>query len=340
MKRSTSRKSFNQSKRNRREFESPKFQILGITQFIWLLDYRTFGALACTSKQATEYLPLSHDYNKIPKHRALRLARRFRKLYDREISQKDYDEFAKTVFTEQEFIDYNLPQLAPSDRQYHVRTIIETIRPRRNASLLKCFDLSENITKRLDSHKETNLPVSMFQMSYPPKNSLLMEFAFQGGSLLYLGKLIVFWSNPVWNCYNCPAFSTWTSLDDIDLKCFKELAKEGPLPPPWKWETGEAMIDMICNQPGFAVLCSVPSWYTDPKMFEYLVARCRIDYSEQDFANLELDVNCFLNSKYKLAREPPLWVWKRLFPNKQLADVPSHLQALIVPDGAVKRYFK
>lgn len=321
----------NQVKRLQIEFE---FQMLGVEQFIWALDYRTFRALACTSKRASKRLPLSHEYNRVPKHRAIRLAWKYRKLYDQEISQNDYDVFARSMFTEQEFIDYELDDLVPSDRKTYVSTIINTSDPKRSRSLLECFNQSEDITKRLDSLKETKFPVSQFMIPGPQGNSFYLEFAFQGGSLFHLGRIYAI--ERMYGPSFSPVFSTWKSLDDINLNCLKELQKEIPIPLPMNWRTGHEMISMIYNQPGFAVLSSIVNWRGNFGMF---VQHCHIDYTEQDFAHLELDVKYFRILAFGYAREPPLWVWQRLFPDRNLTNVPQHLQTLIVPGGAVHKYF-
>lgn len=325
----------NQAKRLQIETAIFKFQILGIYQFIWTLDYRTFGALACTSKRASKCLPLSHEYNKIPKHRAIRLAWEYRKFYDREISRNDYDVFAKSMFTDQQFIDYELAELAPSDIRSYIFFVISASESKRNRSLLECFNQSEDITSRLDSLKETNLPVSQFTMPNT-RNSYYLEFAFQGGSLFHLGKIYTLEDMLNRTTSFSPVFSTWKSLDDINLNCLKELQKEIQIPPPLYWKTGHEMLVIIYNQPGFAVLSSIVSWRGN---FGDFISRCRIDYIEQDFLMLELDVNCFLDLRFNVAREPPLWVWQRLFPDRNLTNVPQHLRSLIVPDGAVDTYF-
>lgn len=313
-----------------------EFQLLGIEQFIWALDYRTFGALACTSKRARESLPLSHDYNKIPKHRAIRLAREYRKLNDQKISQFDYNIFAKSMFTEQEFIDYALIELVPSDRKIYVSNIINATQSNRKPSLLECFNQYENITSRLDSLKETNFPLNQFTMTNTHRSSYYLEFAFQGGSLFQLGKIYAFESYSHGHRSFSPVFSTWKSLDNIKLDCVKELQKEIQIPLPLFWKTGHEMLIMIYNQPGFAVLSSIVDWRGN---FGDFISRCYIDYTEQDFAKLELDVNCFLNLQFDFAREPPLWVWQTLFPHKDISMVPSHLKEIIVSGDIIARYF-
>jgi hypothetical protein len=310
-----------------------KFQILGIYQFIWSLDYRTFGALACTSKRASKCLSLSHEYNRVPKHRAIRLAWKYRKLYDQEISQNDYDVFARSMFTEQEFIDYQLDVLVSSDRKTYVSAIINASESKRNRSLLECFNQFEDITKRLDSLKETKFPVSQFMMK-SPHQSFYLEFAFQGGSLFHLGRIYAI--ERLYGPSFSPVFSTWKSLDEINLNCLKELQKEIQIPLPMKWINGHEMITRIYNQPGFAVLSSIVSWRGN---FLDFVEYCHIDYTEQDFANLGLNVNSFLFLHPNHYREPPLWVWQRLFPNRNLTNVPRHLRTVIVPGGEVDKYF-
>jgi len=325
----------NQAKRLQIETALFKFQILGIYQFIWTLDYRTFGALACTSKRASKYLPLSHEYNKIPKHRAIRLAWEYRKFYDRKISRNDYDVFARSMLTDQQFIDYELAELAPSDIRTYIFFVISATESKRNRSLLECFNQSEDITKRLDSLKEIKFPMSCFK-PIPRRNTFWLEFAFQGGSLFHLGRIHAI--DKMSTQSFSPVFSTWKSLDDINLNCLKELQKEIDIPHPPLWESGHEMITRIYNQPGFAVLSSIRSWRNN---FGYFVSHCHINYSEQDFEKLELDVNAFLDSEFEfeLDRQPPLWVWQRLFPDRNLTNVPQHLRTLIVPGGEVDKYF-
>jgi len=330
MKRKCVSRLVSQVKRLQIEAEFNSFDIFGIETFIWLLESRSYCALACTSKSTNNFLIPFQDSKGPPKRRAIRLAHEYRKLYEDQISQKSYDAFAWKLFTEQEFIDFGLGELTPNDRKMYVSRMLEISRNR--TSILECLDRSADIVARLDSLKETKLPSQLMELPYPTPYSIRIELAFQGQSPYHITTCAI------GDDTNSPVFSNWKSLDEIDLNSFIEYQRNVVVPSPSLWKTGRKILDMIYNQPGFKVLSVIKRWRGD---FINFVDHCRIDYTQNDFIKLELDVKKFMRAEdLRFAREPPLWVWQTLFPHKDLTQVPLHLQGLIIPGGLVDNYFK
>jgi hypothetical protein len=314
-----------------------EFQIMGIEQFIWALDYHTVVALACTSKLINKICVPFKEIKAPPKRRAIWLAREYRKLYEEQISQKEYDSFAMKLFTTQQFIDFGLGELAPSGLTK--TRVLDTLRLMgKKTSILECLDQTEtiDISTRLDSLKETKLPSHLMALTHPLPYSICTELAFQGHSAYHIAEL-----KDV-KVMACPVFSNWKSLDEINLKSFIEYQRNVCIPAPYWWKSGHEILDMIYNQPGFAVLSAIKRWRG--KFLDF-VERCRIDYTPNDFIKLKLDVRDFYmhdvcNVPKVFAREPPLWVWQTLFPHKNLTYVNPVLQKLIIPGGLVDNYFK